>query len=578
MENFTKESIDRAIELIDRNPSLIHGRESKDYDILKDNKRYPPILVLSEANKILGGDSLVISDFYNSTRKPFNILRKLGFNIVDKITTVDDKVGFENAVEFNYEKFITACNSSNFFIAPNLVIRFVASLLTKPFVILTGLSGSGKTKLAVAFSKWLSTSYRKSADDTFSVGEIVESNHVSYEVTSTDKVAVTFTQQESGTKATLPYELITEWISSIRENNFTKETPAREIRSSVASTTKYSTQLNSFETHLKAAAFDLIEKNKELKSSFSINTICILPVGSDWTNREPLLGYPNALNKGEYVYPDNGVLKLLIDAAKNPKIPFFLILDEMNLSHVERYFSDFLSVMESHEEIPLHNETTWKDNTPPKLALPPNLFIIGTVNIDETTYMFSPKVLDRANVIEFRVTADEMESFLSDNQPLNLDKLKNAGANMAESFLRISNDKTMKSGNFEDLNKELLMFFNELKKIGAEFGFRTGAEILRFNAVINHIEPSWTITQIIDAAIMQKLLPKVHGSRRKLEPVLKILAKICLKDDKELDNYLSGKKEINSKEIDIKYPISLEKIARMNQNLLNNGFTSYAEA
>ena len=71
-----------------------------------------------------------------------------------------------------------------------------------------------------------------------------------------------------------------------------------------------------------------------------------------------------------------------------------LILDEMNLSHVERYFSDFLSAIESGEEIPLYGEEK-------TLTLPDNLFTIGTVNVDETTYMFSPKVLDRANTIEF---------------------------------------------------------------------------------------------------------------------------------------------------------------------------------
>ena len=72
----------------------------------------------------------------------------------------------------------------------------------------------------------------------------------------------------------------------------------------------------------------------------------------------------------------------------------------MNLSHVERYFSDFLSAMESEDPIHLHDNM--KLNVPPwKIELPLNLFVVGTVNVDETTYMFSPKVLDRANTIEF---------------------------------------------------------------------------------------------------------------------------------------------------------------------------------
>lgn len=368
---------------------------------------------------------------------------------------------------FNHSTFYESAQRANFFINEKLALRFVASLLTKPFVILTGLSGSGKSKLAQAFSIWLCESEKQ---------------------------------------------------------------------------------------------------------------FCIIPVGADWTNREPLLGFPNALETGKYVKPDNRVLDLIIEAKDNAEKPYFLILDEMNLSHVERYFADFLSVMESHQDIFLHaGSESWSD-VPANVSLPKNLFIIGTVNIDETTYMFSPKVLDRANVIEFRVTADEMEAFLSNSQPLNVDTLQNAGANMASSFVSIANDKSIVAKNVEELNNTLITFFNELKKTGAEFGFRTASEILRFTAIINRIEPNWKIAQIIDVAIMQKLLPKVHGSRRKLEPILKTLAKLCLKDQKNLENYLSAKKEINSDDNEIEFSLSLEKIVRMNQSLLNNGFTSYAEA
>lgn len=189
----------------------------------------------------------------------------------------------------------------------NLITRFTASLLTKPFVILTGLSGSGKTKLAQAFVQWIC-------------------------------------QDESQYR--------------------------------------------------------------------------IIPVGADWTNREPLLGYPNALKPEEYVKPDSGVLDLIIQANRQPDLPHFLILDEMNLSHVERYFADFLSVMESKEDIPLYAEGTVQNGVPAKLNVPSNLFIIGTVNIDETTNMFSPKVLDRANTIEFRVTQDEMKTFSAISETL----------------------------------------------------------------------------------------------------------------------------------------------------------------
>ena len=94
------------------------------------------------------------------------------------------------------------------------------------------------------------------------------------------------------------------------------------------------------------------------------------------------------------VYQSTPAYELIKNAEDDSENPYFLILDEMNLSHVERYFADFLSAIESGEEIPLYGNND-------KLTLPDNLFIIGTVNVDETTYMFSPKVLDRANTIEF---------------------------------------------------------------------------------------------------------------------------------------------------------------------------------
>ena len=104
-------------------------------------------------------------------------------------------------------------------------------------------------------------------------------------------------------------------------------------------------------------------------------------------------------------------------------------------------------------------------------------------------------------------------------------------------------------------------------------------EIKRFISVVNEIEPSWSIAEIIDAAILQKLLPKVHGSRRKLEPILKTLAMLCITDGQKVEEFIFAKSEIQfDDKAKIKYPLSLEKILRMYNGLIDNGFTSYAEA
>jgi 5-methylcytosine-specific restriction endonuclease McrBC GTP-binding regulatory subunit McrB len=345
-----------------------------------------------------------------------------------------------------------------------LITRFLGALFTKPFVILTGLSGSGKTKLAQAFVQWIC-------------------------------------QDESQYR--------------------------------------------------------------------------IIPVGADWTNREPLLGYPNALNPKEYVKPDSGVLDLIIQASNKPELPHFLILDEMNLSHVERYFADFLSVMESGEEIPLHSGEI-ENGVPAKLKFPSNLFIIGTVNIDETTNMFSPKVLDRANTIEFRITQDEIKKFLGNIRDINMNALTGKGAGMAKSFLDMAASKDFATD--EATNAALVQFFGELKKTGAEFGYRSATEILRLINKISVLDGSLTPKQKIDIAIMQKLLPKLHGSRRKLCPVLETLGSFCITGDIKIVKDVFEKADFDFNGASVLYPLSLEKIARMYRGAIDNGFASYAEA
>lgn len=499
------------------------------------------------------------------------------------------------------DKFLSDILKSGLIFNKNHIIRFISSQLTKPFVILTGLSGSGKTKLAYAFALWISSELYREKDNLFIAGDTIDSDRVSYKIIRSDGGSVTFEQPETNTKVTLPLELISEWILVIKQNNYDKSVSPRTIRETVAQITKYSPQLNSFETHLKASAFYIID-NQNIKSH--INQFCLLPVGADWTNREPLLGYPSALENGRYVKPDNGVLELLVNSTNNQDLPFFLILDEMNLSHVERYFADFLSAMESGESIPLHSDKNGMKADddliiPHEIKLPSNLFIIGTVNIDETTYMFSPKVLDRANVIEFRVSEKELDKFLDNPIKPDLDKIRGAGAGMAADFLRIAREEITDFDDKDVIKIELLKFFKELKKTGAEFGYRTSSEIFRFIAILKKLLESegrfkkskdenydqlkdWLLDDIIDVAVLQKLLPKLHGSRKKLDPVLKTLSVLCLKD--EIDNTASLIEgfEKNPETIDsdnnVRFKRSLEKILRMKKRADQDGFTSFAEA
>ena len=249
----------------------------------------------------------------------------------------------------------------------------------------------------------------------------------------------------------------------------------------------------------------------------------------------------------------------------------------MNLSHVERYFADFLSVMESKDKFKLHSDKEKeKSSVPHELSWPKNLFVVGTVNIDETTYMFSPKVLDRANVIEFRVNETEIENFLSTRKEIT--SITKMGASMGNSFVAIA-EKKLDSGDNKELNTELLEFFKELQVLGAEFGYRTAKEIQNLFSKIDMVNPAYSnkVNEKIDIAIMQKLLPKLHGSRRKLLKTLNLLAQKCLTERQEVifnERGIYNIAESNS----IKYTLSFEKIARMYKNAIENGFASYAEA
>jgi hypothetical protein len=455
----------------------------------------------------------------------------------------------------------------------SLLERVTASLLAKRFLILTGLSGSGKTKIAEAFSAWLCGEAAET--DPLVIGSKIEADRVSYRVTASDQHSVEFLNDgmgETGKLVSLPRALIREWCDSIERTGATRETSPRELREAVASTTRYSAQLNSFETHLKAAAFAILEKKKPTTSTGQYR---LVPVGADWTSNEHILGYQDALQAEVYRKPPSGVLDLIIAASKNPNSPYFLILDEMNLSHVERYFADFLSALESGNEVSLHAVdkplSAYPGDpfpVPTQITVPPNLFIIGTVNIDETTYMFSPKVLDRANVIEFRMSHGEMLEFLSKPAAVRIRELAGKGSGYAREFVAaattdratvadLSEEVWIKHSIKENYNDALAALFVRLSEIGAEFGFRTAHEISRY--FYYHrllVGDSWDAHVALDAQVLQKLLPKLHGSERKLGPVLEQLEKFCS------ENGLVG---------------SVEKIQRMRKRL-RDGFTSFAEA
>ncbi|CAN5718550.1 hypothetical protein BH10ACT9_BH10ACT9_43770 [soil metagenome] len=294
----------------------------------------------------------------------------------------------------------------------------------------------------------------------------------------------------------------------------------------------------------------------------------VVPVRPDWTGPESIFGYEDALRTsptGAPVWFVPEPFEFVLRAANDPEHPYLLILDEMNLAHVERYFSDFLSGVESRRPVlpdlvfdELSRQWVLRDVEAQRLPLPRNLFVVGTVNVDETTYMFSPKVLDRAFTFEFRVTADELDAEL--RRPI----AAQAGEDQrVRAFASLAESDNWQRERPHPARDEIVLVLREAHAILAganqEFGHRSLYEILRFCAFFAATGDTDAHTAL-DLAIMQKVLPKVHGSRRRVEPVLVALDAMAVG---------AGPGP--------RLPITHYKIVRMLESARANQFVSFAE-
>lgn len=303
----------------------------------------------------------------------------------------------------------------------------------------------------------------------------------------------------------------------------------------------------------------------------------IVPVGANWTENRHVLGFYNVITEEYNETPSYSLIK----AAKNDiGSPYFLILDEMNLSHVERYFADFLSAIESGQPIPLYSN----DDENYELDIPDNLLIVGTVNVDETTYMFSPKVLDRANTIEFPTMAakEYMNSDFKEFDFKNINYLMNPLEDLDVRNMNVYDLKDIfmfincSEGNLWDvLSNELDLFQSILKKINFDFGFRVINEILRFMFVSWRYEDSpqnWeNWERYFDAQVKQKILPKSHGSQKAIGQTINELFNACLIERKNN----ADARLVDLTKDDCRYYTSAVKLQNMAKILSNQRYVSF---
>jgi len=201
----------------------------------------------------------------------------------------------------------------------------------------------------------------------------------------------------------------------------------------------------------------------------------------------------------------------LYKAALNKEICTFILLDEMNLSRIEYYFSDFLSLMENEEgqrDIKLVNiKLTKKENETESeylaldysntLKVPSNVWFIGTANRDESTFVISDKVYDRAHTMNFTKRAPKVRNY-SDPIPQRYFDYNTIN----ELFI-----KAKKEGDFDAENSQLI---KNVETLLAPFNISFGNRILKqIEDFVNIYKACFKDKNVEDQAIEKILLSKV---------------------------------------------------------------------
>jgi hypothetical protein len=220
----------------------------------------------------------------------------------------------------------------------------------------------------------------------------------------------------------------------------------------------------------------------------------IMPVAPNWTTNEDLLGYYNPI---DHVYHDTPFSRFLREASQDYRAahaagrlatPYHLVLDELNLAHVEYYFARFLSAMETR----MRNGTATIELGPgEEVLLTPNLVFVGTVNVDETTHGFADKVYDRAQLIELEVAREDLVALLG-NVP------------------------------YRD---PLMRVWDALHPV-APFAFRVIDEIAAYVRQAAVLEVSWR--EALDDQLLQKVLPKCKGADLRIDGALQDFIAVAL--------------------------------------------------
>ena len=323
------------------------------------------------------------------------------------------------------------------------------------------------------------------------------------------------------------------------------------------------------------------EGNPEFGKNHPKN-FCMVQVKPNWHDSSELIGYVSRLNGEKFVV--GPFLRFLAAAIKDPDTPYFLCLDEMNLAPVEQYFAEYLSVIESRklndsgiiETDPIidYVDEPWYHSliaqlfdeedrrASRRLTIPQNFFVVGTVNMDETTFSFSRKVLDRAMTIEMN------EVDLSAG-------LKDSGNEIGYIGNSIIGDAAEGCDVYED-NSELcdavLAYLAQVNAIleGTPFkiAYRTRNEFLMYAVNRKKLDEKSQLWQSLDEMTSMKILSRIEGDEERTKKVLNGLKALV---EEQIVSAIppaeEGKPAPKS--------ISAAKIKEMQKKLQATGFTSY---
>ena len=284
----------------------------------------------------------------------------------------------------------------------------------------------------------------------------------------------------------------------------------------------------------------------------------LIQVKPNWHNSMDVIGYLSNIPSPHYVFTP--FIEFIVKAWQHPEVPFFLCLDEMNLAPVEEYFAEFLSAIESRsfeggeymtdpiikpfnsfgEDVAKMMVNTLFPNftagdtesattkiikhfRTKGLTLPKNLIVIGTVNMDETTFSFSRKVLDRAMSVEMNeVNYDSLLTDTTDDDLKTIVKAfeENDDANLNTLLV----DRHIEAREIiDDLGDDARFAINYLKRINAllestpfKLGYRAA------NEALIHLQASYELGQTdriaaLDNFTLMKVLSRIEGDETKLK-------------------------------------------------------------